>query len=246
MTSGIYMIENKINGKRYIGRSVDIEARWGQHKSAAKKAKTGNPIYHAMRKYGVDAFHFKVLVSAPARLHPRLEDQFIRDWGTMLPNGYNLGGTEGGFPPRELIDQMPPAEQARYNEMITRAARMGHEALKELRTDPEYEAEYLKIKSAASTKREARVRARRAEDPEYDAKMKASRVAASKKNPQRNDEKASATFHEKMRNDPDFAKQVRANRAKAGRTREANARTKALENAERLAKEMGVAFVLRH
>lgn len=28
---GIYMYTNRLNGKRYIGKSVDIEARKGKH-----------------------------------------------------------------------------------------------------------------------------------------------------------------------------------------------------------------------
>lgn len=31
MTCGIYQIVNKVNGKRYVGSSVDIERRWGEH-----------------------------------------------------------------------------------------------------------------------------------------------------------------------------------------------------------------------
>ena len=32
MTCGIYMIQNLVNFKIYIGQSVDIERRWGEHK----------------------------------------------------------------------------------------------------------------------------------------------------------------------------------------------------------------------
>ena len=28
---GIYKIENKVNGKVYIGQSIDIEKRWKEH-----------------------------------------------------------------------------------------------------------------------------------------------------------------------------------------------------------------------
>ena len=30
--TGIYSIQNKINKKRYIGQSIDIERRWSQEK----------------------------------------------------------------------------------------------------------------------------------------------------------------------------------------------------------------------
>lgn len=215
MTAGIYMIEHIESGRRYIGRSVDIEMRWHQHRSDAKNRRTNNPVHNAIRKYGAKAFNWKILVTAPARLQARLEEQFILDWGTLKPNGYNLGGTEGGFPSRDLINTMDPDERARWESVMARAARAGHEALRELRQDPEYEAEFLKIKSAASTKREARIRERRAIDPEYDAKTRERRSIASKKNPKGNPEKASATFRDRMK-DPEYAARIRANRTAAG------------------------------
>ena len=35
MTCGIYKIENKINGKVYIGQSIEIERRWQKHLNAS-------------------------------------------------------------------------------------------------------------------------------------------------------------------------------------------------------------------
>lgn len=215
MTSGIYMIEHRESGKRYIGRSVDIEMRWHQHRSDAKNHRTNNPVHNAIRKHGRDAFNWKILVTAPARLQAILEAQFILDWKTMKPSGYNLGGTEGGFPSRDLINEMAPAERAHWDAVLLRVAEMGHKALRKKRECPVYEAEYLAKKAAASTTREARVRARRAADPEYDARIRASKSAASKKNPKRNEAKASATFKERMNADPEYAARVKENRRKA-------------------------------
>lgn len=39
---GIYAIHNKINGKFYIGQSVNIQYRWKQHKNALKSNKHEN------------------------------------------------------------------------------------------------------------------------------------------------------------------------------------------------------------
>ena len=57
--TGIYKITNKINGKSYIGQSINIKKRWENH-----KCMNGNkeyPIYRAFRKYGVENFKFEVL-----------------------------------------------------------------------------------------------------------------------------------------------------------------------------------------
>lgn len=56
LSVGIYMIENKINGKKYIGKSVRIETRFLEH----KRAKTDMAISKAIREYGVDNFEFKI------------------------------------------------------------------------------------------------------------------------------------------------------------------------------------------
>lgn len=37
MTCGIYKIVNNINGKIYIGQSIDIERRWNAHIFKSKK-----------------------------------------------------------------------------------------------------------------------------------------------------------------------------------------------------------------
>lgn len=245
MTSGIYMIEHRESGKRYIGRSVDIEQRWYQHKSEAlrKEKRSNNPMHNAIRKYGPEAFNWKILVSAPERLHATLERQFIEDWCTYKPHGYNLGGTEGGFPPRAAIDRMAPEEKARWEEVLQRVARTGHEALKELRQDPEYEAWYRSVKSEGSRKREANIKARREADPEYDAKERQRRRDAALKNRNPDRTKFKATIKEKMANDPEFAAAFRESR------RRANARSIEVRRAKGFAKwtdERKAAFSENH
>lgn len=73
---GIYKIENLINGKCYVGQSVDIKARWAEHRISInrKNRKTYNyPLYSALRKYGKKAFEFSVLelVASKDDLTPR-------------------------------------------------------------------------------------------------------------------------------------------------------------------------------
>ena len=93
---GIYLIENKINGKRYIGQSWDIERRWNEHRNGKHK-------YHiesAIKKYGVQNFEFRVLcdLKEDEQNQQRLDDleiAYIDILGTIDPKlGYNK--TEGG------------------------------------------------------------------------------------------------------------------------------------------------------
>ena len=61
---GIYKIANKINGKCYIGQSIDIKRRWRQHKEIYVNPTAEGydyPLYKAIRFYGLENFSFEVL-----------------------------------------------------------------------------------------------------------------------------------------------------------------------------------------
>ena len=59
MTCGIYKIENKINGKSYIGQSANIERRWKDHKTHYKI--NDEPLYNEMKLYGIENFEWSVI-----------------------------------------------------------------------------------------------------------------------------------------------------------------------------------------
>lgn len=68
MSQGIYRITNLINGREYIGQSVNIETRWKTHISTSKNKKRkyhNYPLYKAMRKYGLENFKFEILELVP-------------------------------------------------------------------------------------------------------------------------------------------------------------------------------------
>ena len=56
MKGYIYLIENKINGKKYIGKTYrTIELRWKEHVKDAKRF-PDRPLYKAILKYGEESF----------------------------------------------------------------------------------------------------------------------------------------------------------------------------------------------
>jgi len=60
--TGIYEIVNLVNGKRYIGGSVDIRQRWREHKSGLSRGRHhSKALQRAWNKYGGDAFAFRIL-----------------------------------------------------------------------------------------------------------------------------------------------------------------------------------------
>ena len=60
---GIYRITSKVDGRLYIGRSVDFRQRWITHFKRAAGVETGtqNLLYPAMRKDGIHNFSFEVV-----------------------------------------------------------------------------------------------------------------------------------------------------------------------------------------
>lgn len=93
-TCGIYKITNLIDGKCYIGQSVDIRNRWKSHRH---NGKTSHNAYlrRAMRKHGTDNFSIDVLEVCSVDDLDAIEKKCIASENSMVPSGYNmdLGGT---------------------------------------------------------------------------------------------------------------------------------------------------------
>ena len=91
---GIYKIENLINGKVYIGQSINIKERWNEHKlinsRASKDAlkKQKYPLYLAFQKYGLENFSFEVLEECPREQLNEKEKYYI-DLYSSYDYGYN-------------------------------------------------------------------------------------------------------------------------------------------------------------
>lgn len=98
--TGIYKITNNINGKVYIGQSVDIKRRWKEHKKEAFYKKShcfDYPLYRAIRKYGIENFKFEILEECPQDMLNELEIFYINEYKATGENGYNQndGGHDG-------------------------------------------------------------------------------------------------------------------------------------------------------
>jgi len=78
MTSGIYCIENLINGKKYIGQSERLEIRKKWHFSVLEKGNHDNAhLQNAYNKYGKENFIFSVLISCKSFELTKYEQLFI-------------------------------------------------------------------------------------------------------------------------------------------------------------------------
>ena len=95
---GIYQIKNNLNGKIYIGQSVNIKNRWKDHRNRPfnKKSKQYDSyLYKAIRKDGIDNFEFSVLEECSKELLDEKEKKWIlKTKSNNIFFGYNM--TDGG------------------------------------------------------------------------------------------------------------------------------------------------------
>lgn len=91
----IYLIENEINHKKYIGKTVfPIEKRWKEHqRDCLKRRNEKRPLYNAMVKYGIENFSIQCIEEVEASRAPERESYWIKYYNSY-EDGYNatLGG----------------------------------------------------------------------------------------------------------------------------------------------------------
>lgn len=59
---GVYIINNSIDSKCYVGSSIDIKDRWNRHKQdLLKNIHHSKPLQNFVNKYGIDTICFKLI-----------------------------------------------------------------------------------------------------------------------------------------------------------------------------------------
>lgn len=108
--TGIYCIENKVNGNKYIGQSMAIHMRWLDHKRRLRRGAHGN--YHlqkAWNKYGESNFIFYIIeICDKDSLNDR-EKYWIETFNAYKGKGYNAapgGDVSGNVPSDEALKRM--------------------------------------------------------------------------------------------------------------------------------------------
>lgn len=112
----IYLIENLINSKKYVGQTIqkDINRRWNRHKQLNKNG-IGTILFNAYTKYGIKNFKFKLLCICFDEDTDRYEEEYINKYNTLYPNGYNMieGGKSRKFTPilRQMLSEKLSGEK---------------------------------------------------------------------------------------------------------------------------------------
>lgn len=92
----IYAFTNLKNNKKYIGQSInDDNSRYNNHMCAVKyehNSEYNSPLHRAIRKYGLDNFHYEILVKDINNIEilNELEIYYIQKFNSLVPNGYNI------------------------------------------------------------------------------------------------------------------------------------------------------------
>lgn len=117
----IYCITNKINGRKYIGQTIDYETRVKKHFRYTNNEKS--VLHNAIIKYGVENFSIDIIVSFTAinnevrrKLLDYLEMFYIKKYNTLCTqNGYNVtiggGGMQGFHPSEESRNKMSESQK---------------------------------------------------------------------------------------------------------------------------------------
>src|ERR1700677_4923302 len=114
----IYIFQNKINNKIYVGQATNFTARVKQHIRNAKNGKKNHHFYSALSKYGIDQFNYFIIEDLECKKEldeaEKFWIQYFRSWDREI--GYNLTfGGNGQIPTKETREKMSLAKLGKPN-----------------------------------------------------------------------------------------------------------------------------------
>lgn len=118
MSGCIYLIRNLVNGKGYIGQTINMPSRWRQHINAARRG-VDVALYRAIRKHGEQNFTITEVASCDRILLNDLERHYIKFYGTRSILGHGYNETDGGDGGRGIC----PSIETRQKQSLAKKGR---------------------------------------------------------------------------------------------------------------------------
>lgn len=89
---GIYRITSKIDGRIYIGKSVDIKTRWMTHfkRAAGIETETTNLLYPAMRAQGLENFSFEIIEKVEDSNELSSREKYWQEFYSAKEHGFSV------------------------------------------------------------------------------------------------------------------------------------------------------------
>ena len=144
----IYKIINIKNQKIYIGQTTKQRPtdRFSQHKYLAfhpQQEKSISYLHRAMKSDGIDNFKFEIIEQVNNLLLDEREKYWIKQYNSLIPNGYNLTiggqGTPGFSRPQSQEERNKKGNSIKkYYQNHPQAREKASQRIKELWKDPKY------------------------------------------------------------------------------------------------------------
>jgi group I intron endonuclease len=112
----VYKIENKINGKIYIGQTINLlKNRIIEHIKENK-----NPIQKALNKYGSESFNITIIDHGNSREDLKEKEiHWISFYNSKVPNGYNITNGGEGFSGSHTKESKEKNRQAHLGKKVS-------------------------------------------------------------------------------------------------------------------------------
>jgi len=116
----LYTITNHVNGRMYVGITNNFERRCKEHKSGYGSLL----VKRAIKKYGLEAFEFRIICKGLEEYIKEMEIRAIRILETFGPKGYNLTiGGEGSTGIRPSIETRRKIGEAHRGKITSKETR---------------------------------------------------------------------------------------------------------------------------
>lgn len=112
--AGVYCFLNTVNGKRYVGSSIELSVRRARHLSQLRRGKHENPYFQrAWNKYGESAFAFSVIIRCAPEMCVDLEQECIDEYQAADKRyGYNCSSMAGLAKPGARLSEETKARMS--------------------------------------------------------------------------------------------------------------------------------------